>query len=160
MPVASIIFERPTSPVGYAIAWKIGGDFSHVGIVVDRYWVTEAVPFGGVIASHEAGRIGKPGNLQYSFVFTDEEMARGRAFLCEAMKGKGYDFLAVLSFLLNKRRQDPDRWFCSELAYGFLNACRPTEFPAVDYLIDPESLRRLLKARLAIGTDGNILVQS
>jgi hypothetical protein len=150
MPTASIIFERPASPVGYAIAWKSGGDFSHAGIVATPCWVTEAVPFGGVIESHEAERIGKRGTERYEFDFTDEELDRGRAFLLAAQKDGGYDFRAILSFLLNKRRQDPDRWFCSELAYGFLNACRPSEFPALDYLIDPVDLRNLLKTRLAI----------
>jgi hypothetical protein len=148
MPTASIIFERPTSPVGYAIAWKSCGDFSHAGVVAFPCWVTEAVPFGGVVESHEAGRIGKAGTERYHFDFTDEEFACGCAFLREAMQDDGYDYRAILSFLLNKRRQDPDRWFCSELAYGFLNACRPSEYPELDYLIDPVDLRNLLKNRL------------
>lgn len=154
MPVASVIFERPTSPVGYAIAWKSGGDFSHAAILTPGNWLTEAVPLNGVVRVGAGYRPFLRGTEQYDFDFTDEELERGRAFLREAMKDKGYDFRAILSFLINKRRQDPDRWFCSELAYGFLNACRPEEFPAMDYLIDPVDLRNFLKNRLAISAPG------
>jgi hypothetical protein len=151
MPTASIIFERPASPVGYAIAWKSGGDFSHAAVVTPGNWLTEAVPFRGVVMVGDAWfRSSRPGVEAYHFDFTDEELDRGRAFLLAAQKDVGYDFRAILSFFLNKRRQDPDRWFCSELAYGFLNACRPSEWPELDYLIDPVDLRNLLKTRLAI----------
>jgi hypothetical protein len=150
MPIASIIFERPASPVGYAIAWKSCGDFSHAAIITPGHWLTEAVPFGGVVREAAGFRPFAQGTEKYHFDFSQEELDRGRKFLLDARADGGYDFRAILSFFLNKRRQDPDRWFCSELAYGFLNACRPSEFPALDYLIDPVDLRNFLKTRLAI----------
>lgn len=157
MPSASIIFERPASPIGYAIAWKSSGDFSHAAIITPGHWLTEAVPFSGVVTEGAGYRPFARGIERYDFDFTQEELDRGRKFLKDARADGGYDFRAILSFLLNKRRQDQDRWFCSELAYGFLNACHPEEFPALDYLIDPVDLRNLLKTRLAISGNANMI---
>ena len=136
-----LIFHPPVDLLGHAICWKTAGHYSHVSFVLDG-WEYEAVALAGV--RRLVPRPVPDGGLAIDREFSPEATSRMVAFAEKCVKEeRGYDFRAILSFMVNSTRQDPRRYFCSELAYDVLSEGDPA-FPKVDFLMDPESLRRLL----------------
>lgn len=53
---------------------------------------------------------------------TNEEANKGLEFLT-AQLHKKYDYHGIIGFLLRRKFDRDDRWFCSELVFAFLIAC-------------------------------------
>jgi hypothetical protein len=137
-----LIFHHPVDFIGHGICWKTAGRYSHVSFVLDG-WEYESVCLGGV--RRLVPRPVPDGGLAIDREFSPEATDRMVAFAEKCVKEeRGYDFRAILAFMVNSTRQDARRYFCSELAYDVLRAGDPTWFPAVDWLVSPEDLRRQL----------------
>lgn len=137
-----IIFHPPVDLIGRGICWKTAGRYSHVSFVL-RGWEYESVCLGGV--RRIVPRPVPDGGLVIDRDFSPEAEDRMVAFAEKCVKDElGYDFRAILAFMVNSTRQDPRRYFCSELAYDTMAQGEPKSFPAVDFLMDPENLRQEL----------------
>ena len=120
------------------IRWVTRSPFSHVEML-ERYPVprTDGRQFG--MAWSSSGRDGgvrfktilfEPGRWVFVEVPWVPTSAINRI---RAQMGKPYDFFGLIwSQLLNLRRHDQDRWFCSEICAHALGLASPQEFAPGD----------------------------
>ena len=70
-----------------------------------------------------------------------QDLSQAQAVIAaaESQIGKPYDWLGVLGIGLHRDWQEPDRWFCSEMAaWAFQQAGRPLFRPDALYRITPQ----------------------
>ena len=82
--------------------------------------VIEALQFKGVIHSksyHENHTPGTRIDIYRPIGITPEQEAMVWAFMLEQV-GKGYDWPGIWGILRRKMRENPDKWFCSELVFA------------------------------------------
>lgn len=112
---------HPQNRVGRIIDWFTNGEnTSHVSLVFPRrmsdwsyvLWEVEADSKEGVIG-HKHSVWKREGEYRYVDLYEYEY----RILLATAlgMVGKQYDKPGILGFVTRTRREDPNRWFCSEL---------------------------------------------
>lgn len=109
-----------TQPItGTLIRAFEGGPSSHCGCVtLDGQSVIDASMQHGVRAWTLDEWVSHPGRVltgDYTYSASDETAADD--WLHE-QQGKGYDWLAILGFVLFRDLADSSRWTCSELAFG------------------------------------------
>lgn len=109
---------------GHFIKWFTFGGYSHVSLVFDlgdgRYLEIDAIQGKGVserIFGQLAGKVDL-----FQVPATDEKIVQIHAMAC-ALKGKKYDWAGIWGFLRRRKREDPKKWFCSELAAHCLERC-------------------------------------
>lgn len=117
LQVAAYIGQSLTSR---AIQWftRAGWDGpSHVAIRDSQTGqVYEAWEGAGVRVLDHLGQGHSPGTVVhlYNWLLDDDDVASVTAF-CRSQIGKKYDLRGALGFITRKRRDNADRWFCSEL---------------------------------------------
>lgn len=136
------VFYRPRDWVGYLICLRTGGIFSHVAVEVGDYRY-QARSFSGVTMEPAKSW---PGDCVIVDVDTGGKEDDAKRFLEECVSFEmGYDYIAILSFLVMSKRQSRMRYFCSELAYDALVACGLQK--KADKLISPQDLYGILNQK-------------
>jgi hypothetical protein len=122
-----ILLYKGKSWISKLIRWHTRGDYSHVAWWLRDGTVIEAWHKGGVTHNDNPGTLHTPGTEIDVFDFSPE----GRASLSETAAedflhkqvGKKYDLRPVISgFVLRLNRNNPDKWFCSELVHAAARA--------------------------------------
>ena len=107
--------------------------------IFERGWcshVDVVYPDGSLLGARSDEVGGKPAGVQrrpadyenviqaevVTLATSDEQLSAFYSFL-EAQVGKPYDKTAILAFALARDWQEPDSWFCSELAAAALVYC-------------------------------------
>ena len=132
-------FYKGKSIISKIIKWKTGGNYSHVSIEIDGT-VYEAWEKNGVIKSNDPLAYHTPGTpintLQVEM--KKEKLEEFKLFLIEQL-GKKYDWKAILfGFVKNKKIEDKNRWFCSELADMFFTFQLGTSYNLPKKLVSPQ----------------------
>jgi hypothetical protein len=111
---------KGTSLMSKLIKFRTGGEYSHIAIGIDG-WVYEAwvgAGSSGVVKSRSPyGYHTKDTQFEVLEVPMNNK-ANFKIFL-EGQVGKEYDWRAILSFAFNWNKNNPNEWFCSELADQF-----------------------------------------
>lgn len=110
-------FCRSNTPVGLLIQLATFCRWNHVAIEVNGT-VYEADMLGGVRALPVARFRSMWAETEAREIEVADKVAAFR-FLQDQL-GKPYDRMAILAMPFNRDWQDPEKWFCSELAAGFL----------------------------------------
>lgn len=112
--LGQILLFRGRGIISRLIRWQTRGEFSHVAIRVGKDECIEAWPGAGV----RLKRITDWSGIRV-FVPIVPQRAKIIAVSYAAQQiGKQYDFLGVLRFVSRRRRDNPGRWFCSELVFA------------------------------------------
>lgn len=136
-------FMRSGSVISRAVRFVTWGEYSHVALQTPERTVIESMDGIGVrefpIGIDYCGLPYKNGTVVDVYEFK-QIIPKSLINSIRAEVGKKYDMWGVFSFLLRKKMQEPDRWFCSELiAKKFEQAGLPLlNLPA--YKIDPSLL--------------------
>lgn len=114
-----IALYQGTSWISKAIRWQTRGQYSHAAIMFDDGSIIEAWHNPGYVREQYSLSDGHtPGIVVdiYKVETTREQDATIRVFLLEQI-GKKYDYRAIARFISRSKRDNPDRWFCSELVF-------------------------------------------
>jgi len=116
MNAPKILLFRGNSLISKMIRWQTNGNYSHAAI---------QLPNGRIIeAWHKPAKVRLRGPLQdWTNVeafdvegMTEEQWDKAIAW-AEKQIGKKYDFGGVFRFVTRWRKQQDEKWFCSELVY-------------------------------------------
>jgi uncharacterized protein YycO len=136
-----ILLFKGKGVISRSIRWQTRGKYSHAAVLLnDDKTIIEAWHTGTGVRKKE---VKDWSNIDVYYVpgLTKAEAANVLAFL-EAQIGKGYDYFGVLRFLSRRNRDNPNRWFCSELVVAaFRHAGVQLFHPQVPaWKISPETL--------------------
>ena len=111
---------RGKSFISRAIRWQTRGVYSHVAVMLSEREIVEAWHNPAevrVIGSLSEGHTrGTPVDI-FEIDIDSQQCLAVRDFLLDQV-GKPYDFAGVLRFLSRREKNNPDKWFCSELAFS------------------------------------------
>ena len=121
-----ILLYKGKSLISKAIRWRTWGDYSHAAWWLRDGSVVEAWHKGGVQRVDSPSTLHQPGTEIDVFDFRGADIPvchpAAEKFLLDQV-GKQYDFAAVLrGFTFRLMRENPDRWFCSELCHAAAKA--------------------------------------
>lgn len=112
-----ILLYKGKSTVSRIIQWQTFGPYSHAAWWCQDSTVIESWHKGGVTHNAGPGTLHTPGTEIDVFGVPDVDEWIVEHSL-QSQVGKGYDFAPVLrGFPLRLNRDNPDRWFCSELVF-------------------------------------------
>lgn len=113
---------KPLSFIDKLVCFFSRGKYSHIAILFDDGSSIEAVPFKGVIYNKNLIKSrNKNQIIEVYNIKTTTKQDRIIKYFLERQLGKGYDYLSVLGFIINKTdvgRKEYGKWFCSELVYS------------------------------------------
>lgn len=128
-----ILLYKGKSFISKLIKWQTFGQYSHAAWWCQDGTVIEAWQKDGVQRNDSPATIHIPGTEIDVFAVPGIDEAAVEQFLISQL-GKGYDFSAVLrGFTFRLDRDDPDKWFCSELIH---RACREGLKALLERIID------------------------
>ena len=140
-----ILLDRGHNFYDTLIRWQTWGSVAHAKI-----WFPSN---GGVIIEATArGVIARPWSAtedgQSEIYFLDILNAPSRAGWCRGFDygmsqvGKGYDFFGLAKFLMRDGRENPHRWFCSDLVFEIVKQAGVLLLARCPrYKVSPERLR-------------------
>ncbi len=140
-----IALYRGKSWISKAIQWQTRGPYSHAAVILPDDSIIEAWHSPSRVRSIK--RLGDghtPGTKVDVFnVETSERQRDDISVYLYQQVGKKYDFMAILRFISRRHRNNPNRWFCSELvfsafAHAGINLLARTE----SYEVSPVMLAR------------------
>jgi len=117
------------------------GPYSHCELVFDSLWLSASL-WEGMVRYKDI----KPGYKEWDFISLDLTVTQAKKIQdWSALElGSGYDWLGILlTQTVNMNRQDPHRWFCSELVVAALQQASMLQ-RVVPHQTDPNELYRLL----------------
>ncbi len=122
---------------GMLVKVRLGTTISHVGMEFGKRFFHSAPVVGMVETSLHT--------LQSSPFFTqeievDEETYQDTIRWCEKQIGRKYDMKAILGFILARRMQNKDAFFCSEVGRHVFTRLTGIK-PAMSKLMAPHELR-------------------
>lgn len=105
------------NPIEQIVMWRSLSRFSHTWIFTNRHMALIEATIGGVVTNQLGSYTGrKIAVLRYKHPFDEGLLLEW--LMEKKMTAKGYDYYSWLGFATGlKQHQDPDAWFCSELAY-------------------------------------------
>jgi len=112
-----ICLYHGTGVIGSAIRWQTRGPYSHAAYMRRDGTAVEAWHLGGVMQSASPFALhGEDAQMDLYMVpgLTYRQQDAIEDFLSEQV-GCKYDWLGVVRFLSGVNRDNPERWFCSEL---------------------------------------------
>lgn len=123
MPNRSLIFTRTRrAMLDLPIRAFEGSDASHVGCRIDDQVIDSAFAQGGVLEHDYDAWIGR----REVVAEVPVELVPGAAELADrwlrSQIGKPYDWSAIVGFLAWRDWNEPDSWYCSELAAAWCRA--------------------------------------
>ena len=133
---------NPTSLIGKIInRFSFGQNISHVSFIFPRpgkeafvLWEVEALSKEGVVG-HEHHPDQREGDYRYIDVTLEDYRKMMAAAL--SIVGKKYDKPGIWGMLVRKRREDPDKWFCSEALSWITKQGNNPLTHKPDYTVDP-----------------------
>lgn len=109
--------------------------WNHTAIWFDDDTVVEALAYSGVrCVSYERFKKAFP-NHEIIQIGVPEEF-KARKFALEQV-GKKYDWTAIFSLIFQRKWQEPDSWFCSELSEAIIQSGGVKRFRDVVHRITP-----------------------
>lgn len=116
-----ILLYKGKSWISKAIQWQTFGPYSHAGWWCSDGTVVEAWHKGGVSHNDSPATLHEPGTEIDVFGIrgaSEEQLFMIEQFMKDEI-GKKYDFAPVLrGFPLRLNRDNPNKWFCSELVFS------------------------------------------
>jgi len=139
-----ILLYKGKSWISKVIKWQTFGSYSHAAWWLRDGTVIEAWHKGGVTHNDSPATLHTPGTEIDVFDFesgTGFQPVDSEAFLFNQV-GKKYDFAPVIrGFVFRVMRDNPDKWFCSELIHSAATAGRlPLLARVSDWKIHPTLL--------------------
>ena len=112
-----ILLFRGNGWISRLIRWQTNGDYSHAAVQLSDGRIIEAwhKP-SGVRIRPEVEDWSKVESYEVEGM-TDEQWEKAESFLLDQL-GKKYDFNAIGRFLTRWRKDQDEKWFCSELAFA------------------------------------------
>lgn len=104
--------------VGNFIAFYTFGQYKHISMVFEHNdGALQGFQSNAGIGVHffETETIGAPNADVMEVPITPEQAAKMH-FLATGLNGAKYDYLGNYGFIRRAKRENPDRWFCSEVA--------------------------------------------
>jgi uncharacterized protein YycO len=112
-----ILLYKGKSLISKAIRWRTWGPYSHAAWWLSDGSVIEAWHKGGVTHSESPATLHTPGTVIDVFGVPGIDSFAAEQFLKDQI-GKKYDFAAVMrGFTFRLDRDNPEKWFCSELVF-------------------------------------------
>jgi len=136
-------FYKGKSLLSWAIKFRTLSIYSHVAIEIDGivYESWQGKKNNGVVKSNNPLTYHKKGTKIETILVPMEKWLVWKEFL-ELQVGKKYDYKAIFNFAFNWKKQNPDRWFCSELASTFFQfECNKQ---ISDRLVSPQGMYDLI----------------
>jgi len=117
-----LLLYKGKSLISKLIKWQTFGQYSHAAWWLRDGTVIEAWHKGGVSHNDSPATLHTPGTEIDVFSIPGVDEQAVEAFLKEQV-GKGYDFAPVVrGFLFRVMRDNPLKWFCSELSFDAVAA--------------------------------------
>lgn len=117
-----ILLYKGKSFISKMIKWQTFGIYSHTAWWMSDGTVIESWHEGGVTHNNSPATLHAPGTEIDVFSVPGVDEYAVESFLKEQC-GKGYDFAPVLrGFTFRVMRDNPDKWFCSELDFRAVEA--------------------------------------
>lgn len=123
-----------STPVIRARFWS---DWSHCGIITPELRVIEARLFGGVIESSLTDVIARSSKHEIIDIPCPDDAA-GLAW-ARTQLGKPYDLMGALGLGLNRKWENDDSWFCSEVLEMTVIKAGRRRFRSEAWRIDPQA---------------------
>lgn len=139
--IAAAFYKAPGDWTDKAVRLWTRGPYSHCELVIGDLWLS-ASPREGMVRFKNMTDA-----TAWDFIPLDLDVAQIEQILraAEAELGCGYDWLGiVLTQIINLNRQDPKRWFCSELITNLLQTAGYLPKTLIPHQIDPNELFILL----------------
>lgn len=131
-------FHAWKTPVDYIIQWRTNGNVTHASLEFDGLFV-EALAMKGVV-KHKKRRNDIVCSIEIPC--DSVEYNQMKQFALRQCKKK-YDWLGILWFGGRQSfKNDPNRWFCSELVYSTLYLTK--KVPETQKNVHPELLQNIL----------------
>lgn len=108
MRQVKFLFYSGKGLFGSIIRWRTWGTWSHVAIHAGSTY--EALVKKGVVKHHKV-----EADLILNFNVSNYRFEKLKEWL-DLQVGKKYDLAGVFGFIARTKTENPDRWFCSELA--------------------------------------------
>lgn len=115
-----LLFTRSRSLPTVLIRWVTWSQWSHVGIITPQDTVIEARAFHGVVETPLAEAVQRASHSAVIGVTLPDEAAA--LAWAGAQLGKRYDWTGAIGIGLRREWDQPNAWWCSELAEGALAA--------------------------------------
>jgi uncharacterized protein YycO len=113
-------------------------EYSHADIQIDDGVYVGSIPFKGVTIYNDENVVNES---FFEVQLTKEQQDKVLWYVFDQLD-KPYDYSGVWGFLTRDRKwQEDDRWFCSELVAAALNTVEPM-FPADVYHISPADIAK------------------
>lgn len=115
-----IALYQGKSLISKAIRWQTRGVYSHAAIILPDTTIVEAWHNPAkvrLITTLSDGHT--PGTTVDIFdVATSEQQRDDISVFARMQMGKPYDFAAIARFMSRRNKDNPDKWFCSELVFS------------------------------------------
>ena len=111
---------RGKSLISKAICWQTRSPYSHIAVMLSEREIVEAWHSPSLVRMIDSLSTGHtPGTKVdiFEIDISSEQSLKLRDFLLSQV-GKKYDFGSVLRFLSRRNKDNPEKWFCSELAFS------------------------------------------
>jgi uncharacterized protein YycO len=108
--------------------------YSHAAILDGNTVTDTTFCQGGVKQHHAKDFFEHYKTFELREIEVDETIAR--LWLADQV-GKGYDWTALLSFVVQRNWQEPDKWFCSELCEAMIDKFGKPRFRASASRVTP-----------------------
>ena len=153
--VAKIGLFRGLSMQSKIIKFHSRGEYSHAALVFSdtciEAWADRLFPPKGQVYERRLGLKHTKGTVidvfQINPKFVDQSKVEGANNWLLHQVGKGYDFKMVFAFVTRKTkegRKSTDKWFCSELAYVYMEKLGLPLFKRTNaWEVTPDDLKRL-----------------
>jgi uncharacterized protein YycO len=128
--------------IGPLISWVSGRWMNHVDLMVDELMLVSAMP-GGVRECHYGDIRAK--RVKYVTLPCTEVQCEAAVAFLRAQIGKPYDYWGTLAFPFLPPWNDPEKWFCSELAAAALHQAGIITVPFKLHRISPKRLYDLVE---------------
>lgn len=121
---AKIVFFRWKWLIANIIMFFSGKPYSHIGVQVWPYYYEAWFIWGFLSMLFDSKILKTLDNTHYHKKWTDVDIMtipwRFDISWLDRQVWKAYDFPAIWGYIITKIKQDPNRWYCSELVYQFL----------------------------------------
>lgn len=135
----TLAFRQGTDIVDKALAWWTNCKYTHVEIIIGDKWISSGPTKGGVYINNLY-------TLNTKWIYVPVEVD-GRVLntvmrFIEEQEGKKYDWSGILlnQFFASARKDDQDKWFCSEIVAEILRRFKSREINLESVKYNPADL--------------------
>jgi uncharacterized protein YycO len=127
-------FSANNLPFSWAIRVRTWSPYSHVDFILPNGKYLGAVPFKGVVIHDHT----YPVEAFFEVEVTEEQHEKILKYALDQV-GKGYDYVGIFGYAIERNWQEDDKWFCSEFVAAAIQQVIPL-FNEVPSKISPRDL--------------------